>query len=410
MGPARLAAIPPTIDDLSTITSQAFPVPARNDSPTSDHSASCVAADLPQDFDLADALPDPVAPLQNDSTPMTSPATEQPDSGMNLLVGGALAPVPSTPSFPSHPKPNPRLQLPSFKSLGIAARHLDQVSRSSAVGTGLDGTMEHSRLASMPAEFALAAPGAMTDDAEWKSLLHLRMPPAYEVGGMPGPRFARSPSTSSLEPLERCSRIDSGSSSEAVNDAMPESFACTKAHRAGDDAPVKSLRRTMTDPLGIQLRPLDVVDIPGHANGSFADFVPGAYDMRDSQSPFPAHTMPLTPPVEHNDHDWEATLPAYHNTASLFGCDAIEALSLNTTSDTPHDDHEGVSPTAAGQVAESSDTDFHTTPLASFTVANSIVDPWAFTDLINDKLSESSVSLHHLYKSRITDASHRRCG
>ncbi|KJX98115.1 hypothetical protein TI39_contig433g00002 [Zymoseptoria brevis] len=78
--------------------------------------------------------------------PVTTPPIDDRDHpNMNLLVGGALAPMPSHPPILCPSKSGPSLRLPSFDALGIAAPHPDRLSRpdtGEASPCGLDGTME----------------------------------------------------------------------------------------------------------------------------------------------------------------------------------------------------------------------------------------------------------------------------
>lgn len=68
------------------------------------------------------------------SSIVTPPASERPEPDMNFIVGGALAPVHSTPPSWPTPRSRPGLQLPSFELLGIAAPHPDRFG-------GLDGAL-----------------------------------------------------------------------------------------------------------------------------------------------------------------------------------------------------------------------------------------------------------------------------
>lgn len=73
--------------------------------------------------------PCPVDPLHHCCPSVTTPQTELPnDPGMNLLVGGALAPMPTSPRKPQQPAARPPrgLRLPSFDTLGIASPHPDR--------------------------------------------------------------------------------------------------------------------------------------------------------------------------------------------------------------------------------------------------------------------------------------------
>lgn len=60
---------------------------------------------------------------------------------MNIVVGGALAPVPMTAPKPSLPKVDPGLRLPSFEALGIAAPHPDRFGQQN-----LDGAFQDTAL------------------------------------------------------------------------------------------------------------------------------------------------------------------------------------------------------------------------------------------------------------------------
>lgn len=72
-------------------------------------------------------LPPEPSPSYVQPAPVTTPATENPaHSGMNLFVGGALAPMHKDVPRSSPPKHGPGLRLPSFRALGIAAPHPDR--------------------------------------------------------------------------------------------------------------------------------------------------------------------------------------------------------------------------------------------------------------------------------------------
>ena len=74
---------------------------------------------------------------------MTPPADKMPESDMNLVVGGALAPVHSTPPpRPPARRSRPGFRLPSFQSLGIANPNPDRF--------GLDGNLTRSTTETMP--------------------------------------------------------------------------------------------------------------------------------------------------------------------------------------------------------------------------------------------------------------------
>ena len=90
----------------------------------------------------ADLLPTQPDDVQLESV-LTPPTDNMPEPDMNLVVGGALAPVHSTP--PPRPPPRrsrPGFRLPSFQSLGIANPNPDRF--------GFDGMLAHSTPDTMP--------------------------------------------------------------------------------------------------------------------------------------------------------------------------------------------------------------------------------------------------------------------
>lgn len=103
------------------------------------------------------SLPDHVEALH-----VTTPLTETPvqPNMMNLIVGGALAPLPCTPPPPKDPlRPGPGLRLPSFEELGIAAPHPD---RFGALSFGSDN-MPHSLDGSNEAPAGMATSDSFVD-------------------------------------------------------------------------------------------------------------------------------------------------------------------------------------------------------------------------------------------------------
>ncbi|KAF2170042.1 hypothetical protein M409DRAFT_19654 [Zasmidium cellare ATCC 36951] len=121
MGIASQAAVSDTGQTASTVAADDLHLLARSPHDGLKQS-SC--------FDSTTVLPSlPAVPLE--TCPATTPL---PDdfahySSMNLIVGGALAPVRSSPPRQSHPRPHPGLRLPSFEALGIAAPHPDRFGR-----------------------------------------------------------------------------------------------------------------------------------------------------------------------------------------------------------------------------------------------------------------------------------------
>lgn len=86
---------------------------------------------------LSDGNIIPTIPGHVRCEPAMTPISDDPiESDMNLLVGGALAPVQTAPPRPPPPpKARPGLRLPSLERLGIAAPHPDRVG-----GAGWDAT------------------------------------------------------------------------------------------------------------------------------------------------------------------------------------------------------------------------------------------------------------------------------
>ena len=85
-------------------------------------------------LDTANILPAQPGDVQIESivTPLADEAMPEPD--MNLIVGGALAPVHVTPPPRAPPRRSrPALRLPSFQSLGIALPNLDRFGLDSSL-------------------------------------------------------------------------------------------------------------------------------------------------------------------------------------------------------------------------------------------------------------------------------------
>lgn len=145
MDPACQAVLPPDVSDKQLSADlQAFPSPASIsgslDTPTlgntiagSEASAHCTPQNLlTGDAEIVAAVPGAVSI----EPAMTPPLTGVPQPDMNIIVGGALAPVHT--ALPDHPQPKagPSLRLPSFEALGIATPHPDRFGQS-----GLDGAL-----------------------------------------------------------------------------------------------------------------------------------------------------------------------------------------------------------------------------------------------------------------------------
>jgi hypothetical protein len=88
----------------------------------------------------------PSEPGASRETTIMTPPAEQPGalqsdfaSDMNMIVGGALAPIPDVaPQRLVAPKAGPGLRLPSFEAMGIASPHPDSVRL-----PGVDSVREH---------------------------------------------------------------------------------------------------------------------------------------------------------------------------------------------------------------------------------------------------------------------------
>jgi hypothetical protein len=117
---------------------RAFPSPALSDgsldSPTLQRTLA--SASTPAPWTPYSAYPEasaimPAEPGAARQTTIMTPQSEQPisyTSDMNLIVGGALAPMSDT--MPQRPvsKAGPGLRLPSFEAMGIASPHPDNIS------------------------------------------------------------------------------------------------------------------------------------------------------------------------------------------------------------------------------------------------------------------------------------------
>lgn len=78
-------------------------------------------------FDSTTVLPSlPAVPNATDSATTPPPDDYAHYSSMNLIVGGALAPIHVSPPRQQTSRPHPGFRLPSFEALGIAAPHPDR--------------------------------------------------------------------------------------------------------------------------------------------------------------------------------------------------------------------------------------------------------------------------------------------
>lgn len=135
MGPSRAPLLPANCLQHVFAPMSAFPSPASTtgslDSPTLkfalNRTRSYLSQLTPQDG-LSDA--DKVLPAEPDASkpePLMTPLSEdRVESPMDMIVGGALAPVHSPPLPLSPPQRRSQLRLPSFEALGIAAPHPDR--------------------------------------------------------------------------------------------------------------------------------------------------------------------------------------------------------------------------------------------------------------------------------------------
>jgi hypothetical protein len=118
---------------------RAFPSPALSDgsldSPTLQRTLA--SATTPAPWTPYSAFPEasaimPAEPGASRETLVKTPQSEQPASSlmsdMNLIVGGALAPMSDTISQRPLSKAGPGLRLPSFEAMGIASPHPDNIS------------------------------------------------------------------------------------------------------------------------------------------------------------------------------------------------------------------------------------------------------------------------------------------
>ena len=147
MSPASQAANPPDcyVGRLHAAL-QSFPSPASGslDSPTLGKTltGNCTSAQrtpqswLPDAADIVLTLPGDVNTAQV-ITPLPTPTTNVTESDMELIVGGALAPVHTSPRRQPPLRIGPPLRLPSFEALGIAAPHPDRFGLSRLDGVGI---------------------------------------------------------------------------------------------------------------------------------------------------------------------------------------------------------------------------------------------------------------------------------
>lgn len=179
MGPAGLAGNPPNGSNSRLPAAlQAFPSPASItaslDSPTLSRTLAggrSPALWTPRSLlaDASNVLPTEPAAVADAHPAMTPPADCRSEPDMNLLVGGALAPVHTSPPQRPQPRAGPGLRLPSFEALGIAAPHPDRFDQQS-----LDGAMAS-------AETILQPLGVSHADSELlEAFQHLQ---AHSVGG-----------------------------------------------------------------------------------------------------------------------------------------------------------------------------------------------------------------------------------
>ncbi|KAF2773291.1 hypothetical protein EJ03DRAFT_323788 [Teratosphaeria nubilosa] len=156
MGPAE-AETPPVVSARPHCVAplQAFPSPASVtsplDSPT--FSRSLPGSRKTPPWTPASLVPATTAPISPAPGLVDFKAVDTPpppadiaETGLNTIVGGALAPVHITPPpTRSATKPGPGLRLPSFRGLGIAAPHPDRYGQPALDGTFTDApndTME----------------------------------------------------------------------------------------------------------------------------------------------------------------------------------------------------------------------------------------------------------------------------
>lgn len=243
------------IQDQIPLVLRAFPSPAVSnvslDSPTLTKTLSCLASPGygtpdPNPLETFDIMPtEPGA--SKDVPVMTPPAGQRrgsPDPTMNMIVGGALAPVHEPPPRPLSARAAPGLRLPSFQKLGIAAPHPDRYGQRCADGVWTDSVRARS-LEGMEAVYAgsgeaMLAQATTTGAEQYDQCEHTSPKPTARPPNVPFGPFVHTltPPAETGEPTWQPPTIGCSLASASMDSPATDPGNSTSFTAAGGDSAV----------------------------------------------------------------------------------------------------------------------------------------------------------------------------
>nr|POE63081.1 hypothetical protein CFP56_03984 [Quercus suber] len=269
------------------------------------------------DLGLTAAIPEPVNPMEMLS--VVTPPIDRPEPDMNMMVGGALAPVPSPTPARSPARLNPGLQLPSFDSLGIAVPRPGSVGAIRRVSHDPSHQLGNSsRSARMSGRDGLASTAscnfnaAIFNDAELEAVLQARSSDPDGIT-LPDPkRSARLIGTRSMNPLSTryvaglgsasirpaidgsrhgATQIPDRDTSDSIPSSMVQKHDILVDRRNQPELPLPNMTNDLELPYGPVFR------LPS---------CPSTCSSLPIQSAHNGRELPLTPPQESTDHNWDS--------------------------------------------------------------------------------------------------------
>nr|POE92327.1 hypothetical protein CFP56_70398 [Quercus suber] len=272
-------------------------------------------------------MPEPVEPIAMLSV-QTPPADCPPEQDMSLLVCGALDPASMSTIVRSPTRAHPGLQLPSFESLGIAVPRLGSVgairgldddddpchqSESSSRGFAKMGARGHPT-----ASAGRNCNAAIFDADELENVLQASSVVLDGAADLAAHRSASPLRTRSMDPLSRrrLSGMDSVNAKSSINRPGPGTnpnrmldqgadrkaiqYSVMQQHGLADDVGNQVEPRTQMTAGDPELSCTPACALPLHSLPSSRehDPLPNACHISD---------LPLTPPQESTDHNWDST-------------------------------------------------------------------------------------------------------
>jgi len=233
---------------------RAFPSPALSnvslDSPTLTKTLSCLTSpgygtSYPNPLETFGIMPAEPGAAKNVPV-MTPPASQRrgnSDPTMNMIVGGALAPVHDVQPRPQTARVGPGLRLPSFQKLGIAAPHPDRLASTCADGVWTDsaraGTSEGGAMTYPGVGETMLSQVASITGAEQHEPPHQASPKATaRPPNVPFAQFVQTltPPAETGDPAWQPPTIGFSLASAAMDSSATPGAASSQAVSGGEDA------------------------------------------------------------------------------------------------------------------------------------------------------------------------------